>query len=165
MKNENNVTANVGFDKDSLTVTLQTMFNGMEGLLQSKTVIGDPIDMGEVKLLPLLEITAGMAGGSFAAEAKQRGAAAMTAKITPVAMLLVQGKVVRLINIKNQDAITKLVDMIPDAVDKITGSRIYAASVAKAEEIAEKIGIRIIKDNEQSEAESSASNESEENSK
>ena len=164
MKNENNVTANVGFDKDSLTVTLQTMFNGMEGLLQSRTVIGDPIDMGEVKLLPLLEITAGMAGGSFAAEAKQRGAAAMTAKITPVAMLLVQGKVVRLINIKNQDAITRLVDLIPDAVDKITGSRIYAASVAKAEEVAEKIGIKIIRDNENSEAEAS-SEVSEENSK
>lgn len=151
MNEKNNVTANVGFDKESLSVTLQAMFDGMEGLLQSKTVIGDPIDMGEVRLLPLLEITAGMAGGSFAAEAKQRGAAAMTAKITPVAMLMVQGKMVRLINIKNQDAISKLVDLIPDAADKFTGSRIYAASVAKAEEIAGKLGIRIVKDNEQQE--------------
>jgi len=148
MSDKNTINTNISFDKDNLSVTLQAMFNGMEGLLQSKTVIGDPIDIGDVKLLPLLEITAGMAGGSFAATAKERGAAAMTAKITPVAMLMIQGKMVRLINIKNQDAMTKLVDLIPDAVDKITGSRIYAASVAKAEEVAGKLGIKIVTDND-----------------
>jgi len=149
MNDQNNVTADIKLNDKDLTVTLNAMFDGMEGLLQSKMVVGDPIDMGEVKLLPLLEISAGMAGGSFAAQAKERGAAAMTAKISPVAMLMIQGKMVRLINIKNQDAISKLVDLIPDAIDKFTGSRIYAASVEKAEEAAKKIGIKILKDNEE----------------
>lgn len=163
MSENNSINTSISFDKDNLSVTLQAMFNGMEGLLQSKTVIGDPIDIGEIRLLPLLEITAGMAGGSFAAQAKERGAAAMTAKITPVAMLMIQGKMVRLINIKNQDPVTKLVDLIPDAVDKITGSRIYAASVAKAEEVAGKLGIRIVTDDDPQGTAVSAAEEPEEN--
>lgn len=122
---------------DGLGITLEAMFNGMEGLLQSKTVVGEPIDMGEIKLIPLVEISAGMAGGSFAEAAQAKGAAGMTAKMSPIAMLMVEGDKVRLINIKNQDVYTKLIDLIPEAVDKITGKFISAKDVEQAVQTAE----------------------------
>jgi len=143
MNSQNEIKTNVSLAEDGLGITLEAMFRGMEGLLQSKTVVGEPIEMGEIRLIPLIEITAGMAEGSFAGEAKKRGAGAMTAKMTPTAMLMVQGDKVRLINIKNQDALTKLVDLIPDTIDKITGNRIPGPSVEKAKAIAEKMGIRL----------------------
>jgi len=146
MNSQNEVKTNVSLASDGLGITLEAMFRGMEGLIQAKTVVGDPIEMGDIKLIPLLEITAGMAEGSFAGEAKKRGAGAMTAKMSPIAMLMVQGDKVRLINIKNQDALTKLLDMIPEAVDKVTGKRITGPNVEKAKELAEKIGIRFEND-------------------
>lgn len=153
MNDQNEIKTKVSLADDGLGITLEAMFRGMEGLLQSKTVVGEPIEMGDIKLIPLLEITAGMAEGAFAAEAKKRGAGAMTAKMSPIAMLMVQGDKVRLINIKNQDAMTKLLDMIPDAIDKVTGKRISGPNVDKAKAIAEKIGIKLESNKEQEQIE------------
>ena len=38
--------------------------------------------------------------------------------MTPCAVLVIQNDKTRLVNIKNQDTMTKILDMIPDVVDK-----------------------------------------------
>ena len=43
----------------------------------------------------------------------------MGAKITPSAVLVIIGSTVQLIHIKNQDAVSKLIDMAPGIVDKL----------------------------------------------
>ena len=43
-------------------------------------------------------------------------------KITPSAVLVLQNGTARLVNIKNQDTVTKLLDMVPDLVNKFTKS-------------------------------------------
>ena len=45
----------------------------------------------------------------------------MTAKMSPSAVLVIQNGATKLVNIKNQDTVTKILDMVPDVVDKITG--------------------------------------------
>ena len=40
--------------------------------------------------------------------------------MTPCAVLVIQNGHTRLVNIKNQDTITKILDMVPDMVDKFT---------------------------------------------
>ena len=47
----------------------------------------------------------------------------MGAKMSPSAVLLIQNGVPRLINIKNQDTITKLLDMVPDVMDRFTSRK------------------------------------------
>ena len=37
------------------------------------------------------------------------------------AVLVIQNGQTRLVNVKNQDTITKILDMVPDMVDKISG--------------------------------------------
>ncbi len=67
------------------------------------------------------------------------GAGALSSKITPTAILVLQNGNTKLVNIKNQDAITKLLDMLPETIDKITGgSRISKSAQAAADEMAEK---------------------------
>ena len=146
MNGENEIKTKVKFEDNGLGVTLQAMFDGLEGVLQSKTIVGEAIDVGDIKLIPLIEISAGMAGGSFAETAKAKGAAGMTAKMSPVAILMIQGERVRLINVKNQDMTTKLIDMIPDAVEKITGKFVNPADIKKAEEIAGTFETKVIKE-------------------
>ena len=60
----------------------------------------------------------------------------MSAKISPTAMLIIQEGRTKVVNIKNQDAITRLLDMVPDLVNKITNkSDVDKEATKKAETI------------------------------
>jgi uncharacterized spore protein YtfJ len=59
-----------------------------------------------------------MGAGAFKGDAKEKGGGGIGGKITPCAVLVIQNGKTRLVNIKNQDTITKILDMIPDVVDK-----------------------------------------------
>ena len=41
-------------------------------------------------------------------------------KMSPSAVIVIQDGKTRLVNIKNQDTITKILDMVPDVVDRFT---------------------------------------------
>ena len=103
---------------------IQELFQGMDGFVQSKTVVGEPIKLGDTVLIPLMELSCGMASGAFVKENNKKGdggAGAMNSKISPVAMLVIQNGRTKLIRVKNEDAFSKIIDMIPEAIDKITG--------------------------------------------
>ena len=40
--------------------------------------------------------------------------------MTPSAVIVMQGRKTRLVNIENQDTITKILDMVPDVLDRFT---------------------------------------------
>ena len=42
----------------------------------------------------------------------------MTGKMTPSAVLVIQNGTTKLVNIKNQGGLTKVLDMVPDFVDR-----------------------------------------------
>ena len=42
----------------------------------------------------------------------------MTGKLTPSAVLVIQNGSTKLVNVKNQDGLTKVLDMVPDFVDR-----------------------------------------------
>lgn len=44
----------------------------------------------------------------------------MSGKMSPSAVLLIKNGQTRLVNIKNQDSVSKVIDMIPDLVDRFT---------------------------------------------
>ena len=43
--------------------------------------------------------------------------------MTPSAVLVIQNGHTKLVNIKNQDTITKLLDMVPDVMDRFTSAK------------------------------------------
>ena len=43
--------------------------------------------------------------------------------MTPSAVLVIKDGQTRLVNIRNQDMVTKILDMIPDLVDKFTSKK------------------------------------------
>ena len=40
--------------------------------------------------------------------------------MSPSAVIVIQGGKTKLVNVKNQDTITKILDMVPDVVDRFT---------------------------------------------
>ncbi len=101
--------------------TVGTLFNGMDSFLTTKTVIGDPTTIGDTIILPLVDVTFGVAAGAFSdGAAKNSGAGGLGGKMSPSAVLVIQDGHTKLVNVKNQDGITKVLDMVPDLIDKVT---------------------------------------------
>ena len=107
-------------DNNNFQSTVESLFKGMDSFLTTKTVIGEPIHIGENILLPLADVSFGVAAGAFASSAKNNGGGGMGAKITPSAILVINKNGTRLANVKNQDVVTKILDMIPDIAARFT---------------------------------------------
>ena len=59
----------------------------------------------------------------------------MSTKMAPVAILILQGDRVRLVNVKNQDVFTRLLDLIPEAIDKIARGAVTPEAKKTAEDM------------------------------
>ena len=51
--------------KENLKDTMGSLFDGMEGFLTSKTVVGEPIYIKDTIILPLVDVSFGMGAGAF----------------------------------------------------------------------------------------------------
>ena len=47
----------------------------------------------------------------------------MSAKMTPSAVLVIQNGMTKLVSVKNQDTVSKVLDMVPDLVNKFVASK------------------------------------------
>ena len=111
----------------------------MDGYIHSKTVVGDAITVGDTIILPLIDVSFGVAAGALEGKdnnkVKNNGGGGMGCKMTPSAVLVIQNGTTKLVNIKNQDGLTKVLDMVPDFVNRFTsGSSNAAADAVKAAE-------------------------------
>ena len=105
---------------NSFHTTVESLFKGMDSFITTKTVVGDAIHIGDTIILPLVDVSFGVAVGAFSQEKKNNGAGGMGGKIMPSAVLVIQNGTTKLVNIKNQDGVTKILDMVPDFVNKFT---------------------------------------------
>ena len=103
--------------------TVESLFKGMDSFITTKTVVGDAIHIGDTIILPLVDVSFGVAAGAFSQEKKNNGAGGMGGKINPSAVLVIQNGVTKLVNIKNQDGMTKILDMVPDFINKFTSGK------------------------------------------
>ena len=101
--------------------TVDSLFKGMDNFITTKTVVGDAIHIGDSIILPLVDVSFGVAAGAFSQEKKNNGAGGLGGKMTPSAVLVIQNGQTKLVNIKNQDGMTKILDMVPDFIDRFTG--------------------------------------------
>lgn len=100
--------------------SLEILFSKMEGFISSKTVVGEPINIGDVIIVPLVDISVGVAAGSYERKesTNENGGGGLGAKLTPSAMLVVQNGSVQLVDVKSQNSVNKLIDMVPGVVSK-----------------------------------------------
>ena len=108
---------------NSFNNTVESLFKGMDSFITTKTVVGDAVHIGDTIILPLVDVSFGVGAGAFSDEKKNNGGGGMGGKITPSAVLVIQNGVTKLVNIKNQDSMTKILDMVPDFVNKFTSGK------------------------------------------
>ncbi|MDF2907495.1 MAG: hypothetical protein K0R34_2816 [Herbinix sp.] len=120
--------------ENNFNSTVESLFRGMDSFLTTKTVVGDAVkfDDGTI-ILPLVEVSFGVAAGAFTGDAKNNAGGGMGGKISPSSLLVIQNGSSKVVNIKEQDSVTKIIDMVPDLINK------FSKSGKKKEEMDERV--------------------------
>ena len=124
---------------NNFSEVVSSLLSGVDNFLSTKTVVGQATQIGDTIILPLVDVTFGVGAGAAAGEQKNSGFGGITGKMSPSAVLVIKNGQTKLVNVKNQDAVTKIIDMIPDLVDKFTAPKEDTddmVSDEKAQEIA-----------------------------
>ena len=108
-------------ENNNFNTTVEALFRGMDGFISTKTVVGDAVkfDDGTI-ILPLVDVSFGVGAGAFAGTDKNNAGGGMGGKISPSSVLVLKDGHAKLVNVKNQDMVTKVLDMVPDVIDRFT---------------------------------------------
>ena len=105
--------------------SLEAIVERLERLVSTKTVIGEPMQVGDVTLIPVLDVAFGFGGGG--GESKEKGecgagsgsGAGAGARISPRAVLVIRGSDVTLLPLQKGGTFEKLVDSLPEVLAKL----------------------------------------------
>ncbi|MBO6000144.1 MAG: GerW family sporulation protein [Lachnospiraceae bacterium] len=97
---------------------IESMMDNAQAVLSTKTVVGEPIKVDDTIIIPLSDVTIGCAAGSNNASEKDAGLGGLSAKISPTAVLVIRDKVTKVVSIKDQNTVNKLLEMVPDVIDR-----------------------------------------------
>ena len=99
--------------------TVEALFKGMDGFLSTTTVVGDAVRFEDgTIILPLVDVSFGVGAGAWAKQAGDMSTGGgLGGQITPSSVVVLKDGHAKLVNVKNQDTVTKVLDMVPDLID------------------------------------------------
>ena len=116
---------------NSLSELISTTMEHVRTMADANTIIGTPIQAEGVTLIPVSRMSFGVAGGGTEFSTKQQtgpdgsfgGGSGASAKLEPVAFLVVREGSVKLLPVAPPPATTvdRVIDTVPEVVDKVTG--------------------------------------------
>lgn len=122
--------------ESSFNGVVGSLLKGMDGFLSTKTVVGEATQIGDTIIIPFVDVSFGVGAGTFRGEKKDNGAGGLTGKMSPTSVLVIQKNSTRVINLKNQDTVTKILDLVPEVMNKITAKKETKVSDEEATEAA-----------------------------
>lgn len=109
-----------------LKENLKAIFQEMEDFLTTKAVVGEPIEVGDITLIPVINVTFGMGTGggnrdrAKDKEHKEGGAGAgLGAKISPTAVIVIKQGEITVMPLNGNAGVERLIEMVPDILKKI----------------------------------------------
>lgn len=125
-------------DTKKINGVLNDLFEGMDSLIDTKTVVGDAQVFGDTIIVPLIEVSFAMGAGAFDSSIRKKNneRGGLGAKIKPSAVLVIKEGSTRVINVGKTSAIEKAIDLAPDLMDRITKGN--KATKAEKQEILNK---------------------------
>ena len=109
--------------ESNIRETVSSLFQGLDSLVSAKTVVGDAIKLGDTTIIPLMDVSFGIGAGAFGGERKNNDGGGLGGKMTPCALLVISNGNTKLVNVKNQGSLNKILDMVPDLVNKFGGNK------------------------------------------
>ena len=115
-----------------LSELMRATMEQIRAVADANTIIGAPIQAEGVTLIPVSRLSLGVAGGGTEFSTKQQqaggdnafgGGSGASARLEPVAFLVVRGDSVKLLPVAPPPATTvdRVIETVPEVVDKVTG--------------------------------------------
>lgn len=99
--------------------TVSSLFKGMNTMMTTKTVVGEPTKIGDTIILPLVDVNFGVGAGAFAKSSSNSAGGGMGGKMSPSAVLVIQDGHAKMISVKSGSTVDKIIDLVPEVVDKV----------------------------------------------
>ena len=106
--------------KNDFNSTVNSLFDGMSAFLTAKTVMGEPQRIGDTTIIPLVDVNFGVgAGASQGSKGGNSAGGGMGGKMSPTAVLVIQGDYVKIVPVGETNKLQSVMDMVPSVVDKV----------------------------------------------
>ena len=118
--------------------TVDSLLQGMNQFVSSNTVVGDALHVGDTIIVPLVDVSFGVGAGATAGNSKNSNSGGgVGGKVSPTAVLVISNGTTKMVNVKSADSLTKILDMVPDFVNRFTnkGGSSAAADDIKVEDL------------------------------
>lgn len=103
---------------------VKTVLSELGEIAKTKTVVGDPIQVGTTTIVPVSKLSIGFAvgGGNTTGDEKTGEATGGGASIEPVAFFVAREDKVELVTVrKDEVGLAKFIDLVPQLVDQVKG--------------------------------------------
>jgi len=116
---------------------LESMYDKLDNFLKTETVIGEIIEVGDVKLIPIITASFGLGGGIGEEDNSGGGGGGVGCKISSDAILVIRGSDVEMMPVKNKSSLDKLIEKVPELIDKIEANKEKKDKAAEKKENSE----------------------------
>ena len=104
------------------------LFERLEKFLRTETVVGEPIQVGNITMMPIISVSFGLAAGEGSGKDNKQNdgsgsGGGVGCKITPNAMLVIKNDEVSVVPLTNRGSLERIVEMVPDIIAKMDGCK------------------------------------------
>ena len=114
--------------ESNISNIMDTTMEQLKTIVDSDTIIGKPVEVGGITIIPVSKVSFGLASGGSEFPAKNSnakmfgGGGGAGATVTPVCFIVVKGNEVKMLTPDSTSSpIEKAIDAVPGIVDKISG--------------------------------------------
>lgn len=108
---------------ENIKENLDTLFTKLEKFLRTETVVGEPINIGETTIVPIVTVSFGCGTGAGTGDSKgvkgEGGGLGAAARISPNAILVIKNGEANMLPVKSKANLDKLLEMVPGIMEKI----------------------------------------------
>jgi uncharacterized spore protein YtfJ len=116
---------------------LEAMYDKLDNFLKTETVVGEIIEVGDVKLIPIITASFGLGGGIGEEDNSGGGGGGVGCKISSDAILVIRGSDVEMMPVKSKSSLEKLIEKAPELISKIESAKETKDKSAEKKEKAE----------------------------
>ena len=102
--------------KNDFNNTVNSLFKGMDAFLTSKTVVGEPITVGDTTIIPLVDVNFGVGAGALG---QNNCGGGMGGKMSPSSVIVIKNGDLKIVPVAEENALSKVIGMVPQVTDKV----------------------------------------------